>query len=181
MSLETSSLLSNAFGTSGFSWDSAKPRALTCRTCCQCIPDYGCAMSPTNPETMTKGVVFPLQSSRVKGRDVDLVGQILPLVGNPGTPGSPQRCSHLTTSHHTTLSPAPCRTQETDGQPAGSCLSMQRSLAWDPNQTPQEEGLQNLAGGMQSGAPVSEGSNSFNAGWPREGLLQDRQTHLELF
>lgn len=100
MSLETSSLLSNAFGTSGFSWDSAKPRALSCRTPCQHTPDYRCAMSPTNPETMTKGVMFLLQSSQVKGRDLDPVGQIPSFLGNhwllvPGTSGSPQHCSHF--------------------------------------------------------------------------------------
>lgn len=62
VSLETSSLLSNAFGASGFSWDSAKPKALTCRTRCQHTPDYRCATSPTNPETMAKVSRFPYRA-----------------------------------------------------------------------------------------------------------------------
>lgn len=37
-------------------------------------------MSPTNPETMTKGVMFLLQSLQVEGRDLDPVGQIPPLL-----------------------------------------------------------------------------------------------------
>lgn len=87
----------------------------------------------------------------------------------------------LTASCRTTLSPAPCWTLETDGLPAGSCLSMQCSLAWDPNQTPRKKVSRTLLEARRVGHQFPEGSNSFNAGWPREGLLRDRQIHLELF
>ena len=160
MSLETSSLLSNTFGTSGFSWDSAKPRALTCRTRCQHTPDYRCATSPTNPETMAKGVTFPLQSSRVKGRDLDPVGQIPPFLGNhwllvPGSCGSPQHCSHFDSfmPHHPVTSSV---LDSGDRWTASWKLSQHAVLTgMGPKPNSQEKGLQNPAGGTQSGAPVS--------------------------
>lgn len=160
MSLETSSLLSNAFGTSGFSWDSAKPRALSCRTPCQHTSDYRCAMSPTNPETMTKGVMFLLQSSQVKGRDLDPVSQIPSFLGNhwllvPGTSGSPQHCSHFDSfmPHHPVTSSV---LDSGDRWTTSWKLSQHAVLTgMGPKPNSQEEGLQKPAGGTQSGAPVS--------------------------
>lgn len=134
---------------------------------------------------MVKGVTFPLQSSRVKARDLDPVGQIPPFLGNhwllvPGSCGSPQHCSHFDSfmPHHPVTSSV---LDSGDRQPAGSCLSMQCSLAWDPNQTPRKKVSRTLLEARRVGHQFPEGSNSFNAGWPREGLLRDRKIHLELF
>lgn len=57
------------------------------------------------------------------------------------------------------------------------------SVHWHGTQTklPRKKVSRTLLEARRVGHQFPEGSNSFNAGWPREGLLWDRQTHLELF
>lgn len=57
------------------------------------------------------------------------------------------------------------------------------SAHWHGTQTklPRKKVSRTLLEARRVGHQFPEGSDFFNAGWPREGLLRDRQTHLELF
>lgn len=162
MSSETSSMLNNAFRTSGFGWDSAKPRALSCRTRCQHIQKYRCTMSPTYPENIRKGVNC-WQCSQKRGRELNPVGHTLPLLGihwllwkwSQAILDPPQGCRHFDSfMQHQVVSSSTLDS----GDRLTTSWNLSRHAVhtgMGPNPDSQEEGLQNPAGGMCSGVPVS--------------------------